>query len=465
MREIGDLISESNYKNVNESNKNPKKEKIEIILEKEMNDETIEIKAINATFHLIFLDFLFAFLEDRSEIIIKNDYNDNNKTKVYFYRSEQSPLQPHHSVKFVTYKDCFNEKYPQELKQFYKDQIILLIRGKLIEAKEYSPISYYNNDDDSLNDYMYIQYKFNNDYSSEQCIKSNNNNKNQTITEKYTNATSINPPKNENDKSENMDIEEEDNNTINELNINNNDGLSDVDQQSMFDEYEKKIGRNINPFENDNMDNLNSERNDTEVNKKDNEPKENEEKKIVNSNKNKTERKLIFEVVRPVKHQRKDDPDNAVQCIYNECMANVYNSIKDLLEKMKIYNFNLKKPSIDHLFKNSFDANRDFFEKKLGEIFKEFKAPNCYKENMRNNYKAEITKQFDKLLKEETNNHQKKILKAIFNKQYFDYLEAFLEDKQYIIIENYNSDEKEPEVIFDENCPESSGVLYAEFKT
>ena len=96
-----------------------------------MDDKTIVIKAINAIFNLRFNDFLYAFLEDESEIIIKNDYNDNNKTKVYFDKIEQSPLKPYYRVKFVTYKDCFNKKYPQELKKFYKEQITLLMRGKL----------------------------------------------------------------------------------------------------------------------------------------------------------------------------------------------------------------------------------------------------------------------------------------------------------------------------------------------
>ena len=97
-REILDILSNSYHKNVTESNKKAKAKRIKEILEKEMNDETIEIKVINATFHLIFLDFLSAFLEDRAEIIIKNDYNDNNKTKVYFYKSEQTPFQPYYRV-------------------------------------------------------------------------------------------------------------------------------------------------------------------------------------------------------------------------------------------------------------------------------------------------------------------------------------------------------------------------------
>lgn len=135
--EIGDLISNSYPNNIKKSNKEAKKEKIEKILKNEMNDKTKEIKAINATFHLIFLDFLYAFLEDESIIIIKNDYDDNNKTKVYFYKSDQSPLHPYIKIKFETYKDCFNEKYPQELKQFYKEQIILLIKGQLRRVRNH----------------------------------------------------------------------------------------------------------------------------------------------------------------------------------------------------------------------------------------------------------------------------------------------------------------------------------------
>ena len=130
-RDIGDLIINSHHKNENESNKKAKGKRIKEILQKEMDDKTIVIKAINAIFNLRFNDFLYAFLEDESEIIIKNDYNDNNKTKVYFDKIEQSPCQPYYRVKFVTYKDCFNKKYPQELKQFYKEQITLLMRGKL----------------------------------------------------------------------------------------------------------------------------------------------------------------------------------------------------------------------------------------------------------------------------------------------------------------------------------------------
>ena len=128
LKEIGDLIINSFPKNMKKPNKVAKKAKIVEILEKEMNDETREIKVINAIFHLLFLDFLYAFLYDRAEIIIKND---NNKTKVIFYRSEQKPDQPYYEVKFVTYKDCFNDIYTQNQKEFYKDQIILLIKGTL----------------------------------------------------------------------------------------------------------------------------------------------------------------------------------------------------------------------------------------------------------------------------------------------------------------------------------------------
>ena len=131
LREIGDLISNSYCRNVKISKKGAKKGKIEKILKQEMKDKTIELKAINAIFNLIFLDFLYAFLEDQSVIIIKNDYNDNNKTKVFFYKSDQLPPLPYYKVKFVTYKDCFNDKYTPELKQSYKEKIFQVIRGQL----------------------------------------------------------------------------------------------------------------------------------------------------------------------------------------------------------------------------------------------------------------------------------------------------------------------------------------------
>ena len=125
-------------------------------------------------------------------------------------------------------------------------------------------------------------------------------------------------------------------------------------------------------------------------------------------------------------------------------MANVYNSIKDLLEKMEIDNFDLKKPGIDHLFGTSMRKNKEFFKKKIGEIYKESKPPKSYDKKKKISYMTEISKKIDEFLNDKTDNPEIKALKAIFNKQYYDFLKAFLADKENIIIKNDNNDEKEP---------------------
>lgn len=130
-RKIKDLIFESFPKNATEAYKKRKNKFLQSLLDKEKNDPKIKIKVLNKVFDLTFLDFLKAFLRDESKIIIKNNPYNNNETQVYFSSDEFSSNTPYIQTDFETYKDCFNEGYTQEQKNFYKEQMFKLINGEL----------------------------------------------------------------------------------------------------------------------------------------------------------------------------------------------------------------------------------------------------------------------------------------------------------------------------------------------
>jgi hypothetical protein len=107
-----------------------KRQRLDNILQEEMDNPNQNIKVINAMFNLYFTDFFFAYLNDESKIIVKN--NSNGQTKVYFYKKIdlENIKEPAYIFDFNTYKKCLNDKYSKKLKKEFKNEMIDLLLGK-----------------------------------------------------------------------------------------------------------------------------------------------------------------------------------------------------------------------------------------------------------------------------------------------------------------------------------------------
>ena len=126
-RQIKDIYYNSvpNQVRKKEQYKEKNRQILDDILKDELIDPNKKIKALNAIFNLPYLDFIRAYLNDESKMIIKN--NIKGETKVYFTKGKINQNSSSESIlffNFKTYKNCFNYKYDKNQKKEFKDKML-----------------------------------------------------------------------------------------------------------------------------------------------------------------------------------------------------------------------------------------------------------------------------------------------------------------------------------------------------
>ena len=114
--------------------KEKNKQSNDYLLEKEKNDPNLEIKALNAIFNLPYIDFLEAYINDESTIIIKN--NIQGDTKVYFTKDKINQDSSSESMlvfNFDTYKNFAKYKYDKNQKIGFKEKMIDKFLGQKLK--------------------------------------------------------------------------------------------------------------------------------------------------------------------------------------------------------------------------------------------------------------------------------------------------------------------------------------------
>ena len=114
--------------------KEKNKQSNDYLLEKEKNDPNLEIKALNAIFNLPYIDFLEAYINDESTIIIKN--NIQGDTKVYFTKDKINQDSSSESMlvfNFDTYKNFAKYKYDKNQKIEFKEKMIDKFLGQKLK--------------------------------------------------------------------------------------------------------------------------------------------------------------------------------------------------------------------------------------------------------------------------------------------------------------------------------------------
>ena len=137
----------------------------------------------------------------------------------------------------------------------------------------------------------------------------------------------------------------------------------------------------------------------------------------------------IFKVIKP----RKYDFDNAKPCILTSCMKSIGSLVKFILILVGLgEDFKINATSRDK-FGNSFDENRNFFQKKIKDIF-----CNSTQKNTKNKIqkKTDTTNILSSILEQEkiSLSIKIKLFNAIFNLPYKYFLYAYLKDFTYIMI-------------------------------
>ena len=89
---------------------------IDNFLQQEMNNPYVDIKLFNKLFTLPYLDYLIPYLNDETTVIIQDE----------IYGKIEINLPG-----FKTYKDCFNDEYNDEQKDFFKEHIYSIINGEV----------------------------------------------------------------------------------------------------------------------------------------------------------------------------------------------------------------------------------------------------------------------------------------------------------------------------------------------
>ena len=101
------------------------------ILLEEKNNSNKEIKVLNAIFNLPYLDFLKAYLNDETKVIIKNDIN--AETEVCFTKGNMNQNSSNESIlnfNFETYRDFYKYKYDKNQKIEFKEKMMNMFLGK-----------------------------------------------------------------------------------------------------------------------------------------------------------------------------------------------------------------------------------------------------------------------------------------------------------------------------------------------
>ena len=101
------------------------------ILLEEKNNSNKEIKVLNAIFNLPYLDFLKAYLNDETKVIIKNDIN--AETEVCFTKGNMNQNSSNESIlnfNFETYRDFYKYKYDKNQRFEFKEKMMNTFLGK-----------------------------------------------------------------------------------------------------------------------------------------------------------------------------------------------------------------------------------------------------------------------------------------------------------------------------------------------
>ena len=101
------------------------------ILREEKNNSNKEIKVLNAIFNLPYLDFLKAYLNDETKVIIKNDIN--AETEVCFTKGNMNQNSSNESFlnfNFETYRDFYKYKYDKNQRIEFKEKMMNTFLGK-----------------------------------------------------------------------------------------------------------------------------------------------------------------------------------------------------------------------------------------------------------------------------------------------------------------------------------------------
>ena len=101
------------------------------ILLEEKNNSNKEIKVLNAIFNLPYLDFLKAYLNDETKVIIKNDIN--AETEVCFTKGNMNQNSSNESIlnfNFETYRDFYKYKYDKNQRIEFKEKMMNTFLGK-----------------------------------------------------------------------------------------------------------------------------------------------------------------------------------------------------------------------------------------------------------------------------------------------------------------------------------------------
>ena len=101
------------------------------ILLEEKNNSNKKIKVLNAIFNLPYLDFLKAYLNDETKVIIKNDIN--AETEVCFTKGNMNQNSSNESFlnfNFETYRDFYKYKYDKNQRIEFKEKMMNTFLGK-----------------------------------------------------------------------------------------------------------------------------------------------------------------------------------------------------------------------------------------------------------------------------------------------------------------------------------------------
>lgn len=101
------------------------------ILLEEKNNSNKKIKVLNAIFNLPYLDFLKAYLNDETKVIIKNDIN--AETEVCFTKgniNQNSSNESFLNFNFETYRDFYKYKYDKNQRFEFKEKMMNTFLGK-----------------------------------------------------------------------------------------------------------------------------------------------------------------------------------------------------------------------------------------------------------------------------------------------------------------------------------------------
>ena len=101
------------------------------ILFEEKNNSNKKIKVLNAIFNLPYLDFLKAYLNDETKVIIKNDIN--VETEVCFTKGNMNQNSSNESIlnfNFETYRDFYKYKYDKNQRIEFKEKMMNTFLGK-----------------------------------------------------------------------------------------------------------------------------------------------------------------------------------------------------------------------------------------------------------------------------------------------------------------------------------------------